>query len=141
MQSASLRLLRSLMTVMPDSEGDLIGLVALQLRREIVDLARHHLGPLGNAAHHESLGAVGTSIFEHHPQSKEDDDAKWSLFHQLIQQLPNEERETVSLVFYHGWTQEQVAQQFAVSVRTVRRWWSSAQEKLKAAIGDEMPLE
>ena len=37
--------------------------------------------------------------------------------------LPVREREVVGLVFYHGWTQAQVAELFGVDVRTVRRWW------------------
>jgi DNA-directed RNA polymerase specialized sigma24 family protein len=31
----------------------------------------------------------------------------------------------VGLIYYHGWTQAQVAELFQVNVRTVRRWWES----------------
>ena len=42
-----------------------------------------------------------------------------------------EEKEVVSLIFYHGWTQAQVAAFFQVGERTVRRWWVSAQLRIK----------
>ena len=44
--------------------------------------------------------------------------------------MPRREREVVGLVFYHGWTQAQVAELFRVDVRTIRRWWESALVKL-----------
>ena len=39
---------------------------------------------------------------------------------------PLAQREVVGLIYYHGWTQAQVAELFQVNVRTVRRWWESA---------------
>ena len=47
------------------------------------------------------------------------------------------EREVVGLVFYHGWTQAQVAELFQVDVRTVRRWWESALVKLHRELNNE----
>lgn len=44
--------------------------------------------------------------------------------------LPTDEREVVGLIFYHGWSQEEVAELFQVTERTVRRWWQSARLKL-----------
>ncbi len=45
----------------------------------------------------------------------------------------------MSLIFYHGWTQLQVAELFEVNVRTVRRWWEAALVKLHGELsaGDE----
>ena len=57
---------------------------------------------------------------------------RWCLFHQQVEQLPPEEREVVGLIFYHEWTQAQVAELFQVNVRTVRRRWESAMQKLWA---------
>ena len=51
--------------------------------------------------------------------------------------LPVREREVVGLVFYHGWTQGQVAELFQVDVRTVRRWWESAMVTLHRELHDE----
>jgi DNA-directed RNA polymerase specialized sigma24 family protein len=37
------------------------------------------------------------------------------------EQLPAQERGVVSLMFYHGWTQPQIAELFQVDQRTIRR--------------------
>ena len=59
----------------------------------------------------------------------------WVRFHEAVDQLPIEEREVVGLVFYHGWTQEQIAELFQVDERTIRRRWSSACKKIRASAG------
>lgn len=55
----------------------------------------------------------------------------WTAFHERVKQLPAEEREVVGLIFYHGWTQAQVAELLQVNERTIRRWWVAAQMKLQ----------
>ena len=52
-------------------------------------------------------------------------------FHEGVACLPAEEREVVSLIFYHGWTQVEVADLFQINERTVRRPWESALVKLR----------
>src|SRR4051794_9631631 len=52
LQNALIRLNRALKAVKPASVRDFIGLAATQIRRELIDLARHHYGPEGDAAHH-----------------------------------------------------------------------------------------
>src|SRR5262245_22819150 len=44
LQNALLRLLRALESVQPDSTRDFFGLAAEQIRRELLDLARHYYG-------------------------------------------------------------------------------------------------
>jgi RNA polymerase sigma factor (sigma-70 family) len=53
-----------------------------------------------------------------------------------VDRLPAEEREVVGLVFYHGWTQAQIAELFAVDERTVRRRWRRACGTLRDLLGD-----
>src|SRR5436190_1472473 len=67
------------------------------------------------------------------------DTDQWVRFHEAVDQLPIEEREVVGLVFYHGWTQEKIAELFHVDERTIRRRWSSACQHLREAVGGEMP--
>ncbi len=62
---------------------------------------------------------------------------QWCRFHEEVTRLPIEEREVVGLVYYHGWSQTQVAELFQVNVRTVRRWWESALVKLHRELKDE----
>ena len=55
---------------------------------------------------------------------------RWQAFHEGVEGLPAEEREVVNLIFYHGWTQIEVAHLFESSERTIRRRWESALVKL-----------
>jgi RNA polymerase sigma factor (sigma-70 family) len=54
-------------------------------------------------------------------------------------QLPVEEREVVSLTYYHGWTQAEVATLLQVTVRTVQRRWQSACLHLNRLVGENLP--
>src|SRR2546430_13327611 len=51
LQSALIRLLRALEKLDVPSTRDFFGLAAEQMRRELLDLARRHYGPHGDAAH------------------------------------------------------------------------------------------
>ena len=140
-QNATLRLLRTLEAVRPDSVRDFYKLAATHVRRELLDLARHFGGPHNPATHHvtpppgQPLEEAGAYVSPEGPAELD----KWTHFHEAVERLPAEEREVVGLVFYHGWTQEQVAELFGVSDRTVRRWWRSASENLVEALGEGFP--
>src|SRR5688572_11066870 len=54
LQNAVVRLLRALRDVRPATVREFLGLAALQIRRELLDLARHYYGPQGAGAHHAS---------------------------------------------------------------------------------------
>jgi RNA polymerase sigma factor (sigma-70 family) len=126
MQNAIIRLLRALESLQPKTTRDFFNLAAVQIRRELIDLARHHFGPMGDAANLESGvdAAVGAD------RERDHDLEFWTTFHTAVETLPAEEREVVSLIFYHDWKQQQVAELFQVNARTVRRWWQSALVKL-----------
>jgi RNA polymerase sigma-70 factor (ECF subfamily) len=55
-QDATLRLHRSLADVYPESARHFYNLAALQIRRALLDLSKHHFGPLGQAAKHHTEG-------------------------------------------------------------------------------------
>jgi DNA-directed RNA polymerase specialized sigma24 family protein len=42
-------------------------------------------------------------------------------------------------VFYHGWTQAQIAELFEVDERTIRRRWQSACLRLNELVGGDLP--
>jgi RNA polymerase sigma factor (sigma-70 family) len=137
LQSALMRLLRALEEVRPNSVRDFFGLAAEQMRRELLDLARYFHGPRGAAAHHESIvGAAreAPALDPAAPAEAPDELEKWEAFHADVSNLPAEEREIVGLIYYHGWTQADVAELFQVSVRTVQRRWESALLKLRRTI-------
>ena len=61
---------------------------------------------------------------------------KWCAFHEAVERLPVEQREVVGLIYYHGWTQAEVAEHLGVSKRTVQRHWAAAMLKLHALLKD-----
>jgi RNA polymerase sigma-70 factor (ECF subfamily) len=137
LQNALLRLLRALGQVRPHSVTDFFGLAAEQMRRELLDLARHFHGPRGAGAHHASGGfdPAGAAPTIDAPAPAADAELeKWAAFHEGVAALPAEEREVVGLIFYHGWAQQAVADLFQVNVRTVQRRWEAALLKLRGAM-------
>ena len=133
LQGSLIRLLRALESVQPTSTRAFFGLAAEQMRRELLDLGRHYYGPQGVGANHASVGDnPGKNGREFEPPDRRDDDdlELWFQFHREVELLPAREREVVGLIYYHGWTQAQVAELFQVNVRTVRRWWEEALVKL-----------
>jgi RNA polymerase sigma-70 factor (ECF subfamily) len=134
LQNALLRLLGALRDVKPQSPKDFLALATLQIRRELIDLARQFHGPQGIGANHDSRDLQGSQG----PQTDEKGDlshepcslAQWSELHQHIDALPDEEREVVGLLFYQGLSQAEAAEVLNASVRTVQRRWHTALCKL-----------
>ena len=143
LQNALLRLLRALEQVQPESMRAFYGLAAEQMRRELLDLAKHFHGPLGEGANHASqVRGNETSEAAFEPADHRNDPhelERWCAFHDGVAELPTEEREVVGLIFYHGWTQAEVAELFDVTERTVQRRWRSALEKLHHVLNEDSP--
>jgi RNA polymerase sigma-70 factor (ECF subfamily) len=127
---ALLRLLRALAEVRPDSTRAFLGLAALQIRRELLTLAQRYASRLGRRV--GRAPAAERPASSEHPDKASDqrDLERWSAFHAGVDQLPEEEREVVSLVYYHGLGQEQAAALLGVTDRTVRRRWRRAMTRL-----------
>jgi RNA polymerase sigma factor (sigma-70 family) len=133
LQNALVRLLGALREVRPATPRDFLALATLQIRRELLDLARQFYGPHGIGAHHDSgmngdsqRPAADKSDLSHEPCSL----AQWTELHQQIDALPDEEREVVGLLFYQGLSQAEAADVLQMSLRTVQRRWHDALCKL-----------
>jgi len=139
-QNACLRLLRALKEVEPDSTRAFFSLAAELIRRELLDLARHFYSSKGMGNQKSSPGLEDTSVL-HEPAAPAEDPEldKWCGFHDAVARLPAEEREVVGLIYYHGWTQAQVAELFQTTERTVRRRWQAAMLKLHDSVGERNP--
>jgi len=139
LQNATMRLIRALQDVRPESMRDFYALAATQIRRELLDLTRALYGPHGDAANHVTINPDDSDERRQlDPPQPEDDREleRWCSFHEEVEKLPPEEREVVGLIFYHGWKQEEVADLFGVNVRTVQRWWRDALVRLKDLLAD-----
>lgn len=143
-QGAALRLHRSLADVIPDSPAGFLGLVAVQVRRELLDLARRYAGPESFASHHDTNAASfdGESTqrtdLAAAPASGGDLD-RWTTFHEMAASLPDDEREVFHLVWYIGASQAEIATLLGCSERTVRRRWDAAKHRFKAALDGPQP--
>jgi RNA polymerase sigma-70 factor (ECF subfamily) len=134
------RLLRALREVEPTSVRDFFGLAAVQMRRELLDLARHHHSRQMHGLSH-AMGAAGRGSGAAVPDPLEvaedpEELEKWCAFHEAVERLPLEEREVMGLIYYHGWTQAETAEHLCVSKRSVQRHWSAAMLKLHALLKD-----
>jgi len=129
LQSALIRLCRALEQVRPTSAREFFSLATTQIRRELIDLARHYAGPECGAAHHESavaepgqeLQGRDQADLRHEPSALAD----WAEFHVQVATLPEEQREVFGLIFYQGMTQEEAADVLGIGVRTVQRRWQA----------------
>ena len=141
LQNAILRLHRSLGVLQPVSPSQFYGLAASQIRRELIDLARHHFGPEGGAAHHRTDGAgqesgAGPVMQKVDPGGEPATLAEWTDFHEKVQRLPVPEREVFDLLWYEGLTQVEAAQVLGVTERTIKNRWRSAKLELQRLLGE-----
>jgi RNA polymerase sigma-70 factor (ECF subfamily) len=143
LQNALVRLLRALKDVQPASVREFFGLSAEQIRRELLDLARHYYGPQGPGAKHathDGRGDSGPPPYEKADQSHEPSAlAAWCEFHRQVSELPADEREVVNLLYYQELKQAEAAALLNVTVRTVQRRWQSALLKLHQILKGQWP--
>lgn len=129
-QHAALRLHRSLRDVRPANPAHYFALAATQIRRTLIDLARHHFGPEGAGAHHHTdrVSEDGRGAVQRisSPTGEPRTLQQWTDFHEKVEMLPEKERDVFNLLWYEGLTQTAAAQVLEVDVRTVKRRWQSA---------------
>ena len=146
LQNVAVRLYRALRQVKPASAAEFFRLAALNIRRELLDLAKHYYGPQGRGARHATVDhrqkdASGTPAAHEPPDAGGGPErlAAWTEFHQQIERLPDEEREIFDLLWYQGLSQAEAASLLNVSERTIKRRWQSARLKLHEALHGELP--
>lgn len=146
-QNATLRLWNALSALTPRSLPEFFRLAALNIRRELIDLARAYYGPEGLGAHHASWPGGGSSPG---PAPGADQGgnttyepgrlAAWTEFHQKIDTLPDEDRETFDLLWYQGLSQAEAAALLNVTERTIRRRWRFARLKVQEVLKGAGPF-
>lgn len=146
LQNALLRLYRALAVARPATVVDFFRLAALNIRRELFDLAKHYYGPCGMGANHATGAWKPTSdtgeSMAWEPVDADDDPANlaaWAEFHAHVDRLPEEDRELFDLLWYQELSQAEVAGLLNVSERTVKRRWASARLKLHEILDGTLP--
>lgn len=147
-QAAALRLHRALADVDLRDPRHLLRLAALQIRRELLDLARSYASPESFAKHHET-NALATSDGVVMKVDRAADPAaepaerleSWTRLHDAVAALPDDDRELFDLVWFMGATQHDIATLTGSSPRTVRRRWDEIKRRLVAALDGDLPAE
>lgn len=146
LQNAALRLHRALADVQPTNVQEFFRLAALNIRRELLDLARHYYGPQGVGAKHATWKPDRTSGENLHPAEAQPDLSDdpdrlvaWTEFHRKIETLPEEERQMFDLLWYQGLSQAEAGEVLNISERTIKRRWRAARLKLHEALDGESP--
>ena len=127
-QNAALRLQRALSDVDVKSSKHFWHLATLQIRRELIDLARHHLGPEGHGRHHHTDGAGKAADdpgggLHSLPYGKGEPSTPeaWIEFHELVEGLPEEQREVARLRWFGGLAHQEVANVLDMTLDTVKK--------------------
>jgi RNA polymerase sigma-70 factor (ECF subfamily) len=131
-QNAMVRLHRALANVRVESVRHFFNLATVQIRRELLDLAKHYFGPEGQGTNHHTDHVppddAGGEIYDR--AGCPSDPLGWCDFHAAVERLPDDEQEIVNLLFYEGLTHEEASRVLDTSVRTLKRRWASVKLKL-----------
>ncbi len=141
LQNSLIRLHRSLLEIKPETPRQFYGLASTQIRRELIDLARHHYSQTGIGQNHQTdnpnlparIDVASTSGIE--PMTLED----WSRFHEIVEFLSPEQKEVFELLWYQGFSQQEASTVLDVSIRTIKRRWQEARLTIHAAMDGEQP--
>jgi RNA polymerase sigma factor (sigma-70 family) len=131
LHNALLSLERSLDEVHPKTIREFFGLASRHIRWILLGLARTprsvsmNYGSLSDAGIEPADDATGPTT---NIERRE--------LHELVETLPDENREVVDLLFYQGLQQSEAAALLGVSERTVKRRWRAARLALQAALMD-----
>jgi len=137
-QEAMIKFLQAMDQITFDSPRHVMAVAITQVKRVLIDMARHHGGPMAAAANHASVAGD-----QHDPVAGAVDVQapleRWTALHEAIERLPEPQREVFQLVWYMGADQKTVAQLIGRSGRTVKRYWREAREHIRRELGDEPP--
>jgi RNA polymerase sigma-70 factor (ECF subfamily) len=147
-QNVSMRLYRTLEAVTPESARDFYRLASLNIRRELLDLAKHYYGPRGMGTMHASTPEATTSDdgpvggpgaepvdWTHDPSRIE----AWAELHRQVAALPEEQREVFDLIWYQGLPRPEAAEVLGISERTLMRRWQEARLAIYDALDGQLP--
>jgi RNA polymerase sigma-70 factor (ECF subfamily) len=143
LHNALIRLDRALQTVEIPSPRDFLRLAATQIRRELLDLAKHHFGPqeLGRNVVPPGQLELGDAPPEPADSSADPADlARWHDLHTQIAGLGDEDRALFDLLYYQELEQRRAAEELEISLSTLKRRWRAAQIRLMECLGGEFPF-
>ena len=142
-QGSLVRLHRALSQTEVRDVRHFFNLATVQIRRELLDLARKTFGPhgIGRNHHTDSRPADETGGALHQLSDEPDNIEAWEEFHQRADRLPDLEKEVFGLIYYEGLEQLEAAKVLGVSERTIRNRWNRAKLLLSGELDDDSGAE
>jgi RNA polymerase sigma factor (sigma-70 family) len=143
LQNALVRLARALKATSPPTVPDFFRLAGALIRRELIDLARHHYGRRAGGGRRKVEGAIDDGSDPRAPSESTYDPerlALWTEFHRQVDRLEDCDREIFDMLWYQGLDKAEAAAVLGLTERTVNRRWLTARLKLSALLGDGLPI-
>jgi DNA-directed RNA polymerase specialized sigma24 family protein len=142
LQNVLARLAGALLTAPVASAEELFCLASALIRRELIDLTRHILGPEGPARHlHPPGHPAAAGDF---PETDSSHDpyrlALWGELHRAIAELPEGERRLFDLIYYQGRSLPEAAVVLGAPERSLRRHWQEVRLRFLDRFGDDLPF-
>lgn len=138
-----MRLLRTLQSLRPANTSQFFLLAGVEIRRELLDLARKAKTAKYQVRSLERVGAGGESSSDFpvaDPAEQRDHDIEqWERFHLAVGELEERLQQVVMLIFYDGRTQAETAAILGKDVRTIGRWWKQACYRIRELVGEWTP--
>jgi RNA polymerase sigma factor (TIGR02999 family) len=129
------RLYQALAEIQPATVRDFFRLAAQKIRWLLLDLAKqadragqHGLDDHGAVEGHDDSSATGSTM-------------TLAVLYRQIELLPENERDVLDLLYFHGLTQVETAAELGVTERTVRRHWTAARARLYEALKASLPTD
>ena len=147
LNAAAVRLHNTLREVVPDSALHFFRLAAMQIRRQLIDLARLYRAHPPVACRPPTPPSDGGSDPGEAPGLDPPDGTTrdpskldwWTQFHEAVERLPEEPREVFDLLWYQGLKQAEAAELLGVSVKTIKNRWMRARLFLHEDLDGKMP--
>lgn len=137
LQNSVVRLWKYLAQRQPETPVDYFRIAACLIRRELIDLSRHHFGQRHSTVNFESPSSASDQGFgQPRPRKSHDDSSdpqklsQWTEFHEYVEKLPEEDRSLFDLLWYQGLTMGETSELLGVPLRSLGRRWKSARIRL-----------
>lgn len=138
LQNSVMRLWKCLADHQPETPVDYFRLAACLIRRELIDLSRHHFGQHSStSAETPSSSSVGerTGGRPENRQFIEDSSdpqklSQWTEFHEYVEKLPEADRSLFDLLWYQGLTMGESSELLGIPLRSLGRRWKAVRVRL-----------
>lgn len=133
LQRTWLRLHTALKSFRPESPPVFFALASKHMRWVLIDLAQSYAREHRERINEEMELRASPSRQGLEPLTLED----WSHFHTAVEQLSEEERTVVSLLYYQGLTQQAASELMGIAIRTVKLRWQSAKLNISRFVKEQ----